>query len=108
MDCAGLPDADALAGNIPDLDLDHPWALAPDEAIQLALACEAAGLAVDARVTNSEGASVTSQARSARAWQLARLLAGFGSTSHSVSCVLLAEEGEDMQRDLLVFHRACT
>src|ERR1700721_479731 len=26
-------------------------------------------------------------------------LAGFGSTSHSVSCVLLAEEGEDMQRD---------
>ncbi len=98
-DCAGLPDADALAGNIPDLDLDHPWALAPDEAIQLALACEAAGLAVDARVTNSEGASVTSQRDLRVHGNSLGFLAGFGSTSHSVSCVLLAEEGEDMQRD---------
>src|SRR6202161_1263722 len=98
-DCAGLPDADTLARNIPDLDLDHPWALAPDEAIQLARACEAAGLAVDARVTNSEGASVTSQRDLRVHGNSLGFLAGFGSTSHSVSCVLLAEEGEDMQRD---------
>jgi PmbA protein len=98
-DCAGLPDADTLARNIPDLDLDHPWALAPDEAIELALTCEAAGLAVDARVTNSEGASVTSQRDLRVHGNSLGFLAGFGSTSHSVSCVLLAEEGEDMQRD---------
>jgi PmbA protein len=98
-DCAGLPDGDTLARNIPDLDLDHPWALAPDEAIKLALACEAAGLAVDARVTNSEGASVTSQRDLRVHGNSLGFLAGFGSTSHSVSCVLLAEEGEDMQRD---------
>src|SRR3984885_9464456 len=35
-DCAGLPDAKDLARNIPDLDLDHPWALPPDEAIEIA------------------------------------------------------------------------
>ena len=98
-DCAGLPDEDTLARNIPELDLDHPWALAPDEAIELALACEAAGLAVDARVTNSEGASVTSQRDLRVHGNSLGFLAGFGSTSHSVSCVLLAEEGEDMQRD---------
>jgi PmbA protein len=98
-ECAGLPDADALARDIPDLDLDHPWALAPDEAIELARACEAAGLAVDARLTNSEGASVTSQRDLRVHGNSLGFLAGFGSTSHSVSCVLLAEEGEDMQRD---------
>jgi len=33
---AGLVDPDALARDIPDLDLDHPWALAPEAAIELA------------------------------------------------------------------------
>src|SRR5580658_6104164 len=98
-ECAGLPDAENLARDIPDLDLDHPWSLAPDEAIGLALTCEAAGLAVDARLTNSEGASVTSQRDLRVHGNSLGFLAGFGSTSHSVSCVLLAEEGEDMERD---------
>src|SRR5450755_473925 len=97
--CAGLPDPESLARDIPDLDLDHPWTLAPDEAIELALACEAAGLAVDARLTNSEGASVTSQRGLRVLGNSLGFLAGFGSTSHSVSCVLLAEQDEDMQRD---------
>src|SRR5450755_1855212 len=97
--CAGLPDPESLARDIPDLDLDHPWELAPDEAIEIALACEAAGLAVDARLTNSEGASVTSQRDLRVHGNSLGFLAGYGSTSHSVSCVLLAEQGEDMQRD---------
>src|SRR5665213_2074312 len=98
-ECAGLPDPEALARDIPDLDLDHPWQLAPDEAIELALACEAAGLAVDARLTNSEGASVTSQRDLRVHGNSLGFLEGFGSTSHSVSCVLLAEHDGDMQRD---------
>ncbi|HSY07971.1 MAG TPA: metalloprotease PmbA [Steroidobacteraceae bacterium] len=98
-DCAGLPDAETLARDIPELDLDHPWALAPDEAIRLARACEAAGLAVDARLTNSEGASVSSQRDLRVHGNSLGFLAGLCSTSHSVSCVLLAAEGEDMQRD---------
>jgi PmbA protein len=98
-ECAGLPDADALARDIPDLDLDHPWTLTPDRAIELALRCEAAGLAVDARLTNSEGASVTSQRDLRVHGNSLGFLAGYGSTSHSVSCVLLAEHDGDMERD---------
>ena len=97
--CAGLPDPEALARDIPDLNLYHPWTLAPDQAIELALACEAAGLAVDPRLTNSEGASVTTQRDLRVHGNSLGFLEGFGSTSHSVSCVLLAEQGEDMQRD---------
>jgi PmbA protein len=98
-DCAGLPDPEALAREIPDLDLDHPWVLAPDVAIEMALACEAAGLAVDARLTNSEGASISSQRDLRVHGNSLGFLEGFGSTSHSVSCVLLAEHDGDMQRD---------
>jgi PmbA protein len=97
--CAGLPDPQELAREIPNLDLHHPWALSPDEAIELALACEAAGLAVDTRLTNSEGASVTTQRDLRVHGNSLGFLEGFASTSHSVSCVLLAEQGEDMQRD---------
>ncbi|HXI66819.1 MAG TPA: DNA gyrase modulator, partial [Steroidobacteraceae bacterium] len=42
---AGLVEPEALAREIPDLDLDHPWALAPEAAIELARRCEAEGLA---------------------------------------------------------------
>jgi PmbA protein len=98
-DCAGLADPAELARDIPDLDLDHPWELSPEAAVEAASACEAAGRAVDARITNSEGASVGSH-RGVRVYGNSHgFLAGFPSTSHSVSCVLLAQEGEDMQRD---------
>jgi PmbA protein len=54
---------------------------------------------VDARINNSEGASVSSQ-RGVRLYGNSHgFLAGFASTSHTVSCVLLAQQGEDMQRD---------
>ncbi len=98
-DCAGLADPDELARDIPDLDLDHPWELSPEEAVETARACEAAGRDVDKRITNSEGASVGSH-RGVRVYGNSHgFLAGYPSTSHSVSCVLLAQSGEDMQRD---------
>ncbi len=58
-DCSGLADADRLAQEIPDLDLDHPWSIGPKEAIDLATECEAAALDSDTRINNSEGASVS-------------------------------------------------
>ena len=96
---AGLVDPEALARNIPDLDLDHPWALSPEAAIELARECEAAGLAVDARITNSEGASVSSQRHTGVYGNSLGFLAGYSTTSHSVSCTLIAQSDEDMQRD---------
>lgn len=96
---AGLPDPDALARDIPDLDLNHPWSLEPEAAVELARACEAAGLAVDARLTNSEGATVSSQQDVRVHGNSDGFLGGYGSTSHTVSCVLIAQANEDMQRD---------
>jgi PmbA protein len=96
---AGLVDPEALARAIPDLDLDHSWNLPPERAIELARECEAAGLAVDARVSNSEGGSVNTQRNTAVYGNSLGFLGGYSSTSHSVSCSLIAQQGEDMQRD---------
>jgi PmbA protein len=97
--CAGLADPEELAQDIPDLDLDYPWDIAPEDAVECARACEAAGRAVDARITNSEGASVGSH-RGVRVYGNSHgFLAGYPSTSHSVSCALISQAGEDMQRD---------
>ena len=97
--CAGLADPEELATDIPDLELDHPWEITPDEAVEMARACEAAGLAVDARITNSEGATVSSHRYVKVYGNSHGFLAGYGSSSHSLSCVLLAQQGDDMQRD---------
>jgi PmbA protein len=98
-ECSGLADPEELARDIPDLDLDHPWDLPPEQAVEIARECEAAGRVVDPRITNSEGASVSSH-RGVRVYGNSHgFLEGFPSTSHSVSCVLLAQSGDDMQRD---------
>jgi PmbA protein len=98
-ECAGLADADAMATSFPDLDLDHPWALEPEQAVEIARECEAAGMALDARLANSEGASLSTH-RGVRVFGNTHgFLAGFPSTSHSLSCALLAQSGSEMQRD---------
>ncbi len=97
--CSGLADADRMATEIPDLDLDHPWPVSPDEAVLLARECEAAGLESDARISNTEGATVASH-RTLRIYANTHgFLAGYPSTSHYLSCVLIAGDAEGMQRD---------
>jgi PmbA protein len=96
---AGLPDPADLAREFPDLDLHHAWQLEPDQAVMLARECEAAGLAVDARVKNSEGATLSTHSGVRVHGNSLGFLHGLASTSHSLSCALLAQEGSDMQRD---------
>lgn len=96
---AGLAEAADMAREVPDLDLYHPWELTPEQAIEMARACEAAGVAVDRRLTNSEGASVSTH-RGVRVYGNSHgFLEGYPTTSQSLSCVLLAQDGDDMQRD---------
>ena len=66
---------------------------------QLARECEAAGLACDPRLKNSEGATVTTHSGVRVHGNSLGFLAGFPSTSHSLSCALVAQERQDMQRD---------
>lgn len=98
-DCAGLADADLLAREVPDLDLYHPWDLPVEQAIELARACEAAALAVDARIRNSEGATVSTQVSQFIYANTLGFMGGYPSSRHSVSCAVIAEEGGSMQRD---------
>lgn len=96
---AGLPDADTIARDIPDLDLNHPWNIEPDEARDLAVACEAAALAVDPRIANSEGATLSSH-RGVRVFgNSLGFLGGYASSLHSLSCVVVAQSEGEMQRD---------
>lgn len=59
-DCAGLADAALMARELPDLDLYHPWSIEPEQAIELALQCEAAAFAHDPRIRNADGSSLSS------------------------------------------------
>ena len=96
---AGLPEADLLATHFPDLDLYHPWALSPDEAIALAIECEEAARGYHPDISNSEGASVsTNKGINVFGNSLGFLQARI-STRHSLSCSVLAQRGADMQRD---------
>jgi PmbA protein len=97
--CSGLADAELMATEIPDLGLDRPWSLSPDQAIDLATECEAAGFDVDERISNSDGGSVSS-GRALRAYCNSHgFVGGYGSTSHSISCVLVAGSDDGMERD---------
>ena len=96
---AGLPDADALATEFPDLDLYHPWAINADTAIDLAIECENAAREYDSAISNSEGASVNSHQGTRVFGNSLGFLQGYQSSRHSVSCSVLAGSGDAMQRD---------
>jgi len=98
-ECAGLPDPDMLATDVPDLDLSHPWDITPERACEMTIACEAAAMAVDQRITNSEGAGVSTH-RGLRAYgNSLGFLGAYPGTAHSISCSVLGSEGEQMERD---------
>ncbi|MDI9819160.1 MULTISPECIES: metalloprotease PmbA [unclassified Legionella] len=97
--CFGLADRELMANQYPDLDLYHPWAIDPAKAIEMALACESQALSLDKRIINSDGVNVSSYAFCNG---FANTYGGEGivqSTRHSVSCSLIAKQGELMQRD---------
>jgi len=98
-DCSGLPDADMLARDCPDLDLYHPWNLPVDDAIALAMECEQAALDADKRINNSEGATVNvHEAQFVHANSLG-FIGGYPTSRHSVSCAVIAGRDDAMERD---------
>jgi PmbA protein len=98
---AGLADPERLARSMPDLDLYDPWELAVEDAVTLGCEAEAAALAVDRRITNTEGATV--------AWNESEFVyantngfaGGFRSTRHHIDCAVIGDPGDGgaMQRD---------
>ena len=97
--CIGLADPERLAKDVMDLDLYHPWTPSVEEASSLALECEASALGADARIVNSEGASVDAH----QGVEVYGNSLGFiGHTQKSrqgISCSVIAGVGDSMQRD---------
>lgn len=96
---AGLADAQAMAGHFPDLDTWHPAAPAADAALELALACEQAGREADSRISNSDGAGVSSNTSLSVYANSHGFVGAERSSSHSLSCALIAGHGDGMQRN---------
>ncbi|MCI0653555.1 MAG: metalloprotease PmbA [Methylococcaceae bacterium] len=96
---SGLPDRDRLASEFPELDLDHVWDISVDRAIDLAVECEDSARQFHPEITNSEGAGVdTHQGMRVFANSLG-FNHGYSSTRHSLSCSVLGQRGDSMQRD---------
>ncbi|MGB5261080.1 MAG: metalloprotease PmbA [Gammaproteobacteria bacterium] len=96
---AGLADPGRLATVIPDLDLYHPWDLDAGQAIELATECEGAARAVDARIDNSEGGTVSSYVSLRVKGNSNGFLGAYRSSYHSYSCAVVGRQGDEMQRD---------
>jgi len=104
--CNGLAEPDLLARSFPDLDLWHPATLDADAAIERALRCESAGRD-DERIRNSEGASFDAGLGLAVYGNSNGFVGRSAGTQFGQSCVLLAGEGDGMQRDYSYDSRRC-
>jgi len=104
---AGLPDPQDVADEQRDLDLFHPWAINSEEALRLALECEAAAFATSKKISNSEGAGVSAQQshffsahmRGGERGKPGIFSGGYASSRHSLSVAPIAGKGAHMQRD---------
>lgn len=96
---SGLPEQQLLATEFPDLELYHPWDVNADKAIALATECEDAARSFHPEISNSEGASVNSHQGIRVMGNSLGFLQGYATTRHSLSCSVLAQRGDSMQRD---------
>jgi PmbA protein len=98
---AGLIDKQLLAKEILDLDLYHPSTITPEVAIEKAKACEAYGLEYNKAITNSEGASCSTNESFRVLGNTDGFLGSVSGTSYSLYCALIAKDpkNDDMQRD---------
>ena len=96
---AGLPEPAALASDQPDLDLYDGQAIPMDRLIDLAIRTEQAALAVDPRLTNSEGADFGTFAGRTLFANSHGFYGEYQSSSFSSSVSPIAVEGGLMQRD---------
>ncbi len=99
--CAGLPEPEQLIGALPTLDLEDDAAddTSPEAKIEVAREAEAAALASDPRITNSEGAEYSDR-RARYAYATSHgFVRGYATSSFSISVAPVARQNGEMQRD---------
>lgn len=96
---AGLLDKSLLETNPLDLALYYPNNQSTDDLLELAKECEEIALNSDARIINSDGAAVNSHSSLSVYGNSNGFLHSYASSRHSLSCVLIAQQDDEMQRD---------
>jgi len=96
---AGLPDAQCLAQDWPDLDLHHPWDIQTEDAAALALRAERAATQVSPMIRNSDGANVASHEGHFVLANSRGFMGAYPFSRHSLSVAPIAGQGAKMQRD---------
>ena len=96
---AGLADAALMAVDPPDLELYFPWDLDVERATGIALRAEHAARGLDARIANSEGATVSSGV----GWRVYAnshgFVGGYPTSTYSTSCSVVAKSNGSLERD---------
>ncbi|MBL4762061.1 MAG: metalloprotease PmbA [Gammaproteobacteria bacterium] len=96
---SGLADADLMATEFPDMDLNHPWDITTEQAIAQTKECEQIARDVDKRIVNSEGASLSSHQGVSVYGNSHGFFGANIKSRHSISCTVIAESEQGMERD---------
>jgi PmbA protein len=99
---SGLPDAALFARPTPDrLQLfdERLGALTTDEKLAMALECESAALAHDPRITNTDGASLSTRAGEVALVNSLGFAASYPATTISLSAQVMADDADGKKRN---------
>ncbi len=96
---AGLVEKDLIAKTVPELDLYHPWSIAPEAAIDMAISCEQMAFDQDARINNSDGTTVNTYSGINLYGNTQGFINGWSWSTHSIDCTVIAEDASGKQRD---------
>lgn len=96
---SGLADEDLMATEFPDLAVYHPWGLTPQQAIEKTIECESIAREHDKRITNSDGVTLSTHEELVVYANSYGFIGVQKDTRHYLSCVMVAEKLDEMQRD---------
>ena len=95
----GLPNASLFPKKEVELSLFHPWEIDLSKAEQIAIECENTALNYSKKIKQSEGAAVNSNYSQFIFANSSGFIGGYGSSVHSLSCSVLAEDNNNKERD---------
>lgn len=96
---AGLADKHEMAFDYPRLDLTYPWDISVEKAIELAVQCEREAMAYDKRIMSAEASTVATVEALSLYANSHGFIGFFPFTRHDISCILVAKNEDEMQRD---------
>jgi len=97
--CSGLADKAELGFDYPKLEMAYPWDITVEKAIELACQCEREALAMDKRILSAEEATVATGTVLHLYANSHGFMGHFPYTRHEMSCILVAKDKNEMQRD---------